>query len=181
MFCPNCGQQQTSEQTRFCSRCGLPLGLISQVVAYGGSLPQLNELYQNKSLWTRRNGLIFSLFWFLLFVFILTPLFGILDVESLAGMSAVLGVMGGLILVLASFIFLKKPDNFPEYLNGVQANDVSNLTGNNFSALPPQQTQPAQSYAPPVVSWKTSDDDNLLRQGSVTEGTTKLLEKEEEL
>lgn len=25
MFCPNCGQQQVSEHTRFCSRCGLGL------------------------------------------------------------------------------------------------------------------------------------------------------------
>lgn len=33
MFCPQCGHQQTSNDLRFCSRCGLPLGLITDVVS----------------------------------------------------------------------------------------------------------------------------------------------------
>ena len=44
MFCPNCSQQQVSEETKFCSRCGLPLGLVAEIVAYGGFLPQLADL-----------------------------------------------------------------------------------------------------------------------------------------
>ena len=180
MFCPNCGQQQISNEIRFCSRCGLPLGLISEVLSYGGSLPQLAELYKSKSKFTRRNGLIFSLFWFLLFVFILAPLFGIINVDELAAMSAVLGVMGGLMLLLASFIFLKKPNDFPNYLESLPQAEKSKIADKNFSALPPQQTQPAQSYVPPAA-WKTPETDDLARPGSVTEGTTKLLQNEEEL
>lgn len=38
MYCPQCGQQQASEEMRFCSRCGLPLGLVARVVAGGGGL-----------------------------------------------------------------------------------------------------------------------------------------------
>ncbi|HEV3471549.1 MAG TPA: zinc ribbon domain-containing protein, partial [Pyrinomonadaceae bacterium] len=35
MFCPNCGQQQTSDETRFCSRCGFQLGVVKAVLAAG--------------------------------------------------------------------------------------------------------------------------------------------------
>src|SRR5262249_7905069 len=35
MFCPRCGQQLLSD-ARFCSRCGLPLHVISDVVANNG-------------------------------------------------------------------------------------------------------------------------------------------------
>jgi hypothetical protein len=37
MFCPKCGQQQVSEEMRFCSRCGLQLGVVTELLASGGS------------------------------------------------------------------------------------------------------------------------------------------------
>ena len=40
MYCPNCGQQQVSEEMRFCSRCGLALTGLAEWLA-GGSLPVL--------------------------------------------------------------------------------------------------------------------------------------------
>jgi hypothetical protein len=33
MFCPQCSHRQVSNDTRFCSRCGLPLGLVTDLVA----------------------------------------------------------------------------------------------------------------------------------------------------
>jgi endogenous inhibitor of DNA gyrase (YacG/DUF329 family) len=38
MYCPNCGQQQISEEMRFCSRCGLALTGLAEWLA-GGSVP----------------------------------------------------------------------------------------------------------------------------------------------
>lgn len=35
MFCPNCGQQQATDELRFCSRCGFQLGVVRAVVAAG--------------------------------------------------------------------------------------------------------------------------------------------------
>ncbi|MEJ7699628.1 MAG: hypothetical protein WKF71_08300 [Pyrinomonadaceae bacterium] len=57
MFCPRCSQEQVSSETKFCSRCGFPLGLVSEILAHGGFLPQLAELYQDKKILTRKNGL----------------------------------------------------------------------------------------------------------------------------
>jgi hypothetical protein len=39
MHCPKCGQQQISEEVRFCSRCGFLLEGVAQVVAQGGTIP----------------------------------------------------------------------------------------------------------------------------------------------
>jgi len=35
MFCPKCGQQQVSESTRFCSRCGIAIGGLGEWLAPG--------------------------------------------------------------------------------------------------------------------------------------------------
>src|SRR5689334_21642871 len=43
MHCPSCGQKQVSNETKFCSRCGMPLGIVSDVLAHGFFLPQLAE------------------------------------------------------------------------------------------------------------------------------------------
>lgn len=41
MFCPNCSQQQVSDETRFCSRCGFQLGVVKALLASepGGAAP----------------------------------------------------------------------------------------------------------------------------------------------
>ena len=67
---------------------------------------------------------------------------------------------------------LQNQQSVPQNLSGQQVNQ---------SALPPQQTQAAQDFvAPSVGSWKSYDTGELVQPGSVTEGTTKLLQKEEQ-
>jgi hypothetical protein len=39
MYCPKCGQQQVSEEMRFCSRCGFQLGAVTSLLASGGASP----------------------------------------------------------------------------------------------------------------------------------------------
>lgn len=34
MFCPQCGHLQVSNDMRFCSRCGLPLGVVTDLVSH---------------------------------------------------------------------------------------------------------------------------------------------------
>jgi hypothetical protein len=38
VFCPQCGHQQISNETRFCSRCGLSLGLVTDLLLNSGNL-----------------------------------------------------------------------------------------------------------------------------------------------
>ena len=179
MYCPRCGQQQVSEETKFCSRCGFPLGLVSELLMNGGFLPQLAELYKSKKWLTKRNGVVFSIMWIMFFLFIMAPFWGIVDVDELAGVSAIIGIFGGLMWLIASLVFLKssKVTSFP--MNELPNANMNTLHAANLHGLPPQQTQPAQSYVPPVNSWKAPDTGEFVRPGSVTENTTKLLKKEE--
>lgn len=182
MHCPRCGQQQVSEEIKFCSRCGFPLGLVSEILAHGGFLPQLADLHKSKKRLTRKNGLKFGLVWFLMLTFLLTPLLAIAGGEEVVAVAAILGFVGGLLIMLFSWLFLPAE---PKQISSLDANQNLNAMpyfpneNRNQTALPPQQTQPAQSYVPPVNSWKAPDTGELSNPGSVTEGTTKLLKKEE--
>jgi hypothetical protein len=183
MHCPRCGQQQVTEEIKFCSRCGFPLGLVSEILAHGGFLPQLADLHKSKKWLTRNFGVKISLIWFLLINFILVPLAAITRAPGgvVAGL-AVIGFCGGLLMTALSFLFLQKENktffgqtavpsdnSAPQYLSGNQ----------NQTALPPQTSQPVSSYAPPLAgSWKAPDTGDLVPH-SVTEGTTKLLQKDE--
>jgi len=183
MHCPSCGQQQVSNETKFCSRCGLPLGLVSEVVAYGGYLPQLAELNKpKKKLLSRRNALGFSLIWFLFFLFIMTPFWGIVNVEELAGVSAVVGIFGALIMMISALIFIPKERIlYPMQQNAFPPQQMTQYspqqTQPGYAALPPQQSIPAAVYGPPQAgNWRDTND---LQPSSVTEGTTRLLDKDE--
>lgn len=193
MHCPRCGQQQASEEIRFCSRCGFPLGLVSEVLAHGGFLPQLADLHKTKSIWTKKNGVMFSVFWCIFFVLIATPFWGIMGVEEMAAISAILGIFGGLMLLIGSLVFLRSSKEFQPTTNSPMVTNQNinitnqpnhlqqpqNLYGSNaHQALPPQQSIPVSSYIPPKPgSWKETND--LVEPNSVTDETTKILSNKE--
>jgi len=184
MHCPRCGQQQVSEDIKFCSRCGFSLFLVSEILLNDGFLPQLTELQNKSKNWLTRNfGLKISLLWFLVVCFILLPLAAITRAPGgvVAGL-AIIGFCGALLLTALSFLFLQNEKN---YLQGQNESskpkfEPQMLSGNrNQGALPPQTSQPVSAYAPPLAgSWKAPDTGELV-QHSVTEGTTKLLQKDE--
>lgn len=181
MHCPRCGQQQISEEIKFCSRCGFPLGLVSEIISHGGFLPQLASAPADKKWLTRKNGMKFGLVWFLVVTFLLVPLAAIAGAEEGVAFLAIIGFVGGLLMMLFSWLFLDaESKNYARELPA-SANQTPNYFAHNQAqnALPPQQTQPAQSYAPPANSWKAPDTGELTRPGSVTEGTTKLLRNDE--
>jgi hypothetical protein len=111
----------------------------------------------------------------------MTPIFGIAGADEATALPAVLGIFGGLLLVIISFLFL---DNKFDYSSASSVNFRSdympqNLSGANApqNALPPQQSVPVSSYIPPAPGkWQTTND--LSAPSSVTEPTTKLLEKD---
>jgi hypothetical protein len=158
----------------------MPLGLVSELLAHGGYLPQLAELHKKKkSLLTRRNGLGFSLVWFIFWLLIMAPLGGIANVEEFAAFSAIMGIFGGLTLMVSSLIFLKKPLPMLPYAQNphMLAQQHQHAPTGGHAALPPQQSIPASSYGVPTAgSWRDTND---LQPTSVTESTTRLLKENE--
>ncbi len=186
MHCPRCGQQQVSEQTKFCSRCGFQLGLVSELLANGGFLPQLAELNKGQGsafskIFTRKNGVVFSVIWFIFWVMMVPAFFGIANEDDAAGVSAVFGLFTTMMFLILSLAVFKRAPRTYELPAGHSMQPPASLYANQpMGALPPQQTQPASSYMPPEGSWRAPDTGDLARRpGSVTEGTTKLLQKDE--
>ncbi len=182
MHCPSCGQQQVSNETKFCSRCGLPLGLVSEVLSHGGFLPQLAELNKaGQSLYTRKNGIVFSLFWFIFWVPLITwMLGGAFEAYTLAAVTALIGVFGALMLFIFSLVYLKGTPKYPYPTEARMPYAPGHILQGQPSAyeLPPQQSIPASVYTGPGAgSWRDTND--LDRAGSVTENTTRLLNEEE--
>lgn len=180
MHCPSCGQQQVSNETKFCSRCGLPLVLVAELLVHGGFLPQLALLnQQKKKFFTKKNGVVLGSFWFLFLTLFCTSFFGVLGApEEFVGVLAVTGLFGSIMIILASLIFLpsSKP-TFPAINNLQQPNAIPGMNAQTQQALPPQQTMPADFYsAPKTGNWRDTSD---LEPGSVTESTTRLLTRED--
>jgi hypothetical protein len=183
MFCPSCSQKQASEETRFCSRCGFSFEIVAQLLDHNGYLPQLEEASkQPNGRLSRSRGLKFALIWFLSLTLFFAPVFAAAGANRLPELFAALGVFGGLLIFVFSMLFLKKA---PRRRNAEQLTPIRNMSrsktvrdAGNKNALPPQQSVPASDYIPPQNAGRTFDTYDLSRPGSVTEGTTKLLEND---
>jgi len=174
MHCPKCGQQQISDETRFCSKCGFLLSGVAEVVANQGLVPAQDTGLTGKADSPRRRGIKQGVFLFLL-VFLLAPLTGFismaLNIEpTLVGIAVVLCVVGGLLRTIYALMFES---------GATGASLPAALPANqNRSELPPAQSIPASAYTSPGA-WRDTND--LQHQpGSVTDSTTKLLQKDDQ-
>lgn len=182
MHCPKCGQQQISDEIRYCSRCGFLLTGIAVVVQNEGQVPGMTTSAGELS--PRRRGIKQGIFIFLL-SFLLVPLFGIISVAinarpAIAGLAAVLCVMGGLLRIVYALMFESNMPGQATLEENILAGSRNYLkkrrTGNE---LPAGDPTPATVYASPTSeSWR--DTNELGVPPSVTDSTTKLLVKEQD-
>lgn len=177
MHCPSCGQEQATAEIRFCSRCGLPMGLVSQLVAHGGFLPNLPDQSEKKPLISRKVGVFVSITWFVMFTMMITALLSIVGAEEIAAIPAVIGVFGSFLILMFSLFFLKSSKTIGNSsVAPVQQRPASLNPGQPY-VLPGQESIPASSYMPPQAgSWRDTND--LVGQGSVVEDTTRFLDKD---
>lgn len=176
MYCPQCGQQQISGDTRFCSRCGFPLGGVLALLSSGG-VPTVSAVATSpKILSPRRKGyrqgammIIISL--------IVTPLLSILTEaglpELLVPLAAVLFFWGGIIRMIYARVF---EDSTPQVMPGALPSYIPPAGPTQFGARqPPHDALPAQRSVP-VTGWRQSDTAEIVPPPSVTENTTRLLD-----
>ena len=174
MHCPKCGQQQVSDETRFCSRCGLLLTGIAEVVANSGIVPAQKTGLLGDATSPRRRGVKLGSFLFLL-TFLIVPILIVISISlNLEPFLPLIGMflfgVGGLLRVVYALMF-ESGTPTSAVAQGALPGGVE-----NYAALPPSQTIPASAYTP-AGAWRDTND--LERQpGSVTDSTTKLLEKE---
>lgn len=172
MYCPNCGQQQISDEMKFCSRCGLALSGLAEWLA-GGALPvRRQEVGKNEALSPRRKGIRRAaklMFW----SGVLFPIFiGIcIAVEEGGPMIIPFGVFFvALVMMLWAVLFSDKNEPATFY----QAPQTSTLGSTSArGSLPPAGNMPM-----PDLGRQQVRTNELAQPPSVTENTTRLLDNE---
>ena len=184
MYCPICSQEQFNNEIRFCSRCGFLLTGVSEVVANKGLIPgnsAQTEVMPKDPPRKRgiKQGAMIMLVGMLLIVPLLAMMHIITDTEPyVMAIAAIISFWGGILRIIYAFWFESKFPIGATLEENIIAS-TQNFIGNRQrqQALPPQQSIPVTNYAPPPAgSWQTTHD--LVQPPSVTDQTTKLLEKE---
>jgi hypothetical protein len=175
MFCPQCGQERISQATSFCSRCGFLLTVTSELLPTGGVLPQSLLPPPPAGPSPRARGIRMGLFMFLL-TFLVAPLFGIISTFALgirpwpAGIAVLFLGVGGLLRMAYALMFeAGAAPLLPPHVVRPGTGALPTADNRQLTADPNSQFIPAAGH------WRDTRD---LEPASVTEHTTKLLEKE---
>lgn len=183
MHCPQCGQHQISEETRFCSRCGFHLAAIAAVLATDG-VPQADPPgITGSAASPRRRGFKKGLFTFLL-TFLVVPIVVILSIWLRAGpffvaISAVGLFMGGLLRMVYALMFESAEPVGLTLQENLAAASKRFIGSNKAKAeLPPGRSVSASDYVSPRPGSWLDTNDLQPQPGSVIDSTTKLLERE---
>lgn len=179
MYCPQCGQQQASGVVRFCSRCGFPLDGVIQLLTTGGMVPVYHQSDEPQPPSPRRKGVKQGAI-LLLSGAVIVPILGVLASFSnaafpqvLAALAAIICFIGGPFRMLYAALFEEgAPRRFPAY-GPPPPIPVPQQFGppRQHTALPPQPVRPP--------AWRKPNTAELANPPSVTENTTRLLDKED--
>ena len=178
MYCPKCGQLQISEDVRFCSRCGFLLEGVHSLLATGGTTPQYIPT-ANRPLSARTKGVRQGAMLMLSTLFIV-PMTAILIVGVLDGpgeivaLAAVFCFIGGLLRILYALMFensYPEPDAIAAPYSAPAVPQFERMGRN--AGLPPAPANLAPSWRP------QPNTAELVHRPSVTENTTRLLDKDE--
>ena len=176
MFCPRCGQERTSQATSFCSRCGFLLTGVSELLLSGGSA--LKEEGESP----RSRGIRIGIFMLLLLT-VVAPILGMISVFLFGippwpmGVSIFLLGGGGILRIAYALMFQSAVRRSRLLGDSDQKDAASIIEGAPVDvSLPAQLEVPASTYAAPGSGlWLET---NELEPASVTDHTTKLLDKE---
>ena len=171
MYCPNCGQQQISEEMRFCSRCGLALSGLAEWLASGRLPTKRVDEGQVAAPSPRRKGIRraakIMFFSAVLFPIFLAISIGIGEGGPMAIPFFVFFV--GLVLMLYARLFSNKTAPVTNHIAQTSVLDPSTARG----SLPPAANIPMPDFGRQQV--RTNE---LAQPPSVTENTTRLLDSE---
>jgi hypothetical protein len=185
MYCPQCGQEQASSEMRFCSRCGFPLGGVTDLLMRGGvpattptggkTVPQVRGLSPRQK--GTRQGIMLMLSSLLVVPVIAILSHNIFGFEELIiPLAAMITFIGGLLRIIYARLYEDDtPEMVTEALPAPAAPPApAHLSARaRVSALPPQRSVPASDFAP-----RRANTAELVPPPSVTENTTRLLDED---
>lgn len=169
MYCPNCGQQQISDEMRFCSRCGLALSGLSEWLA-GGRVPVKRENEVQVSPASPRRKGIRRAAKLMFFSAVLVPVFLVLSFATDEGAWMIFPFLVFFVaLVLMLYARLFSDSNVQVNNQAAQTTALGSIS--TRSSLPPARNAPD-------IGRQQVRTNELAQPPSVTEHTTKLLDNE---
>jgi hypothetical protein len=176
MFCPKCSQEQVSDETRFCSRCGFQLNVVKALLTEDG-LAQPSEIQKpDRSL--RKRDLTIGAGLMFVFAFIVAALtVGMPPSHSARILFLIVAwlVLSLLINIKPLIQYFMRGENTAKddknYLPSKPAANLFSPAERHNAALPTAQSIPADLLMPNV---NTAE---FAQPSSVTEPTTNLLNK----
>jgi hypothetical protein len=169
MFCPKCGQQ-SSDEVRFCPRCGLPLAGLAAYVASDGQAAPDAPAPRAPLMTARRRGVRRGAK-LMFFSGVLLPAAALLAFEGDAPGPLLLvctAGLAGLLWMVYSWLF---NDNVLPVGRRARRKDLA--AARDSAALGAAQFVPA-----PLFSRQRGNTAEIYQPPSVTENTTKLLDKD---
>jgi hypothetical protein len=173
MHCPRCGQQQTSDEIRFCTKCGLEISDVKDLLAPETVQTTAQRKSANNKAARQGLMLIFSGFILMLILAILRDFFTI--PKSLFAVTVLIFIIGGAIRMALPSLLGR--NNFTENKDDSRESDLetNNLSGEQIF----DKSLPEAEYRPPLnFDAKNYDTNELVVPPSVTEDTTRKLAKE---
>jgi zinc-ribbon domain len=171
MYCPNCGQQQISEEMRFCSRCGLALSGLAEWLATGRLPLKSEDEARSAALSPRRKGIrrAAKLMFFSGVMFPIFLVFSIAIEEPGPMFFPFALFFVSLAMMLYARLFSDKhaPMSIPAGPQPLA-----------FDSSAPRYIPPANTVAMPHAGRHQVRTNELAQPPSVTENTTRLLDNE---
>ena len=173
MHCPRCGHQQNSDDIRFCTKCGLEVGDVKELLA-----PELREIKakrksENNKATRQGMMMVYAGFAVILILAVLRDFVAI--PKFLFAVIVLIFIIGGAIRMAMPSLFgsnnLKEgKDDSLEY--SAETNELQS------AQFPAKSLPEAQYHVPVNFGAKSFDTNDLAAPPSVTENTTRKLEKE---
>src|SRR6267142_5143891 len=174
MYCPQCGQQQVSDATRFCSRCGFLLEGVAVVLAAGGQVPMRYVQPGSMKLSPRSKGIRQGAM-MMLSTILIVPLVSIISVfiighpEIIVPITAISLFVGGLLRLLYALLMEESyPSTDVNQVGGYAPTGISHIDASvRNAALPPATANPASGWRP-----RPNPAEIYQPPPSITENTT---------
>jgi endogenous inhibitor of DNA gyrase (YacG/DUF329 family) len=174
MYCPRCGQQQISNEMRFCSRCGLSMSELAEWLA-GGGAPALRAAETQVSLPSPRRKGIRRGAKLMFLSAVLFPVFLAISLIGDEGAPMIVPVL----LFFVSLVMMLYSRLFGDPTTPVQGHPIQTpglAAMSQHSALPPASNLPMHGAS--NIGRQSVRTNELAHPPSVTENTTKLLDTE---
>ncbi len=172
MHCPRCGQQQNLEETRFCTKCGLEIGDVKELLA-----PELRQtrLQRKNALDKARQQGAITIFSSFALIIIFAGLREFYPLPKFIALIFLLFMIGGAFRAAMPSLFGGKfsaddNDDLPE-----RDLETGKLSGEQIYGkyLPEAEYRPGVNFGT-----RKFDTNELIAPPSVTEETTRNLDKE---